>query len=474
MTNHSGVRSTVFYALVFLAGFANLATEIIGPRLVASLFGSTTVIWAIIISVTLVGISVGYVLGGRTPPGRVLRVLPVALIVNAIWLTLVSWLIWRLPHQFAAVGYASIALVSIAAFFPPSVLFSMTSPLIISLISSYTPQDKIAREVGNLYAISTLGSVVGALAAAFILIPYLGLSASLKLFAIGSALFAIVFMQPRWRLAGASVLLALVFAPQPSYQLEESENMTLLEQREGYYQTIRVFTDHTTYVRMDLGPTFQTSMSLPDKEPIYHYAAEMVALAGEVRGKQILIIGGAGHTQARVLEKRGASVVEVEIDPHVIALSDRYFGEIEGEVLAADGRAYLERLQGRQYDLIILDAYDALASAPVQLTTREFFEACNRALIPGGRLIFNFIGVPSGPSANSFRAIAATMQTVFADVRASQIDGEDLTNLILIGAQTELADSDFPAAPTGGAILTDDLNPIEIYFEQARSGFYFR
>jgi len=65
------------------------------PRLVASLFGSTTVIWAIIISVTLIGISVGYFLGGRVPQKRVLTVLPVILLLNAAWLLAISWLVWK-------------------------------------------------------------------------------------------------------------------------------------------------------------------------------------------------------------------------------------------------------------------------------------------------------------------------------------------------------------------------------------------
>jgi hypothetical protein len=66
------------------------------------------------------------------------------------------------------------------------------------------------------------------------------------------------------------------------------------------------------------------------------------------------------------------------------------------------------------------------------------------------------------------------MHTVFADVRASKLNGEDLTNLILIGSQTALTDSAFSPAPTEGRILTDDLNPVEVYFEQARSNYYFR
>jgi spermidine synthase len=459
----------LIYSLVFYAGFANLATEIIGPRLVASLFGSTTVIWAIIISVTLVGISVGYFLGGRVPKERVLRVLPGIYLLNAIWLVALSWFIWKIPAEISSAGYFSIGVISMLAFFPLAVLFSMTSPLAISLVSMNYPSETITKEVGNIYAIGTLGSVAGALAAAFILIPWVGLSTSLKIFAVGSVLYAIVFMRPRLRLAGAALLPVIIFFPQPVYHGIEDFSAVLLAQREGYYQTIRVYTDNTSYIRMDLGPTFHAKMRLSDKEPVYGYAAEMVKLAGDVSGKKILIIGGAGHTQARALERRGAEITEVEIDPFVIQMSDQYFGEIHGEVIATDGRAYLEQLRDEQFDFIFVDAFDGLASIPTQLTTVEFFQAVNRALKPGGRLLYNFIGVPSGPRSNSFRAITTTMGTVFADTRATQVGQTHLVNLILIASNATMEDIAFPKAPQNGRVLTDDLNPAEIFFEQARA-----
>ncbi len=59
-------HSPVIFLFVFFSGFASLATEIIGPRLFSSLFGYTTQIWAAIISVTLLGISVGYYLGRQS------------------------------------------------------------------------------------------------------------------------------------------------------------------------------------------------------------------------------------------------------------------------------------------------------------------------------------------------------------------------------------------------------------------------
>lgn len=460
------------YALVFFAGFANLATEIIGPRLVASLFGSTTIIWAIIISVTLVGISIGYFIGGRVPHASILRVLPIILIGNAIWLLLISWLIWRLPPDFTAVSYLAIGLTALVAFLPPALLFSMVSPLAIGLMSLNRPAQAITRDVGNIYALGTLGSVLGALVAAFWLIPWVGLTASLRLFSLAAVLFAIFLLNPRLRWLGLVLLVAAWFAPAPHLRLPHTENAVLLAEREGYYQTIRVYRDDFA-ISMDLGPTFQTAMRLSDGEPLYDYAADMIALAGEVRGKEILIIGGAGHTQARALERRGAKVTEVEIDPFVVELSDRYFGPMAGEVVINDGRAYLEANSQQRFDVIFVDAFDGLASAPVQLTTREFFLAAQRALKPHGRLIYNFIGVPEGERSNSFRALAATMASVFPEVRASKVRGHHLTNILLVAAQQSLSDLPYPLAPRQGVILTDDLNPIEIFYEQARAGEYF-
>ncbi len=462
----------LIYVLVFFSGFASLATEIIGPRLVASLFGSTTIIWAIIISVTLVGISVGYFIGGRIPKLRVKNFLPGILLLNAAWLVAVSWLVWKIPASVAGVGYFSIGLTLLIAFFPPAVLFSMVSPLAISLVSGDCPPESISKVVGNIYSLGTLGSVIGALSAAFLMIPWIGLSFSLRLFAALAVFFAILFLPSRLKVAGLLAFLAVVLIPQPIYPGLMDYGAVLLAQIEGYYQTIRVYSDNATYVRMDLGPGFNSKMSLIDYEPMLGYAVEMVKQAGDVNGKQVLIIGGAGHTQARALEKRGALVTEVEIDPFVVEASDRYFGKVQAQLVLADGRPYLDQLRGEKFDLILMDAFNGLASVPLQLTTREFFETADRSLAPGGRLLYNLVGVPQGPKSNSFRALAATMEQVFADTRASQLEGDQLTNLILIASNSPLDDTGYPRAPTGGVVLTDDLNPAEIFFEQAIAGYY--
>lgn len=464
----------LIYSLVLFTGFANLAVEIIGPRLVASLFGSTTMIWAIIISITLTGISTGYYLGGRVPSQKVSGYFPRLLIANALWLLALSWLVWLIPRSFASVGYPALGITAFVAFFPPAVLFSAASPMAVSLLGVDQPQQVVSKEVGNVYALSTLGSVLGALVAAFVLIPYVGLSASLRMFAALAILYALLFLSSRGRLAGAALLAVGLIVPQPVYRWGEDLGLTLLEQREGLYQTIRVFTDESTFIQMNLGPTFHAQMSLDTGEPLFGYAAKMVELSGDAAGKRVLILGGAGHTMARSLERRGAQTVEVEIDPFVVELSDRYFGPIQAEVAVTDGRAFLESYRGEKFDLILVDAFDSLAGVPPQLVTREFFQALDRALKPEGRMIFNFIGVPEGKKSNSFRAVSATIRSVFSYLLAANLEGEHLVNIVLIASQAPLNDLDYPAAPLGGAVLTDDLNPIEIYFEQALSGHQFR
>jgi hypothetical protein len=47
-------------------------------------------------------------------------------------------------------------------------------------------------------------------------------------------------------------------------------------------------------------------------------------------------------------------------------------------------------------------------------------------------------------------------------------------NLILAASPSPLVSPDFLPLPTNGFLLTDDLNPIDILLERARTRFYFR
>lgn len=478
------LSSVLILLLVFLAGFANLATEIIGPRMFASLFGNTSAVWAVMISVTLVGLSVGYALGGRVAFESISKVLPVTLLVNAMWLLAVGWLVWEIPLSMVASGvridFTVLLLTSTAAFFVPSALFGMITPMAITLLAREDNAERFSEIVGNVYALGTIGSVLGALSAAYFFIPYIGLSASLRLFALILVGFAVYFTVPQRRLLVSGVLLIGIALPQPDYQWRNDDDLELLAQRDGYYQTIRVYADGENFVQMHLGPTFHSKMNLDTGEPAFNYAQRMMELARQdVTGKRVLVIGGAGHAMARALENDGAIVTEVEIDPLVVALSDEYFGEIESEVILQDGRVYVGLAEDNTYDLILVDAFDGAATVPPQLTTIEFFTDIRRILKPDGRMIYNFVGTPEGERSRSYHALSATIRAVFAEVGVTSstsvaVEGENSQNIIFIAADAALNDLEIVTPPTDGQVLTDELNPIDIFTQESRGWYYFR
>ncbi len=462
--------------LVFFGGFANLALEIIGPRMLSSIHGTTTTIWAMMISITLVGLSAGYAMGGSLRREQVPNALPGILIGNALWLIAVGWIIWGV----SGLGFSvvSVFFSVFAAFFVPSVLFGFISPMVITLLAD--DEHPAGQVAGNVYALGTMGSVAGALTAAFFWIPYVGLALSLRLFALGLVAFAVVFLR-KGQGAGAGIALALVIlVPGPQFRWAQAEGR-LVEQREGYHQTLRVYTDDETFVQMFLGPTFHSRIDIDTGEPLFNYARKIVEMADAARdldAENVLVIGGAGHAMARSLERRGATVTEVEIDPVVVQMSDTHFGPIEGEVVVADGRPFIEQAAAETYDLVIVDAFDDGAGVAPQLTTVEFFRAVERSLTADGLMLYNFVGTPRGFRSGSYAALSRTIDAAFELVGASGEADEtslDRQNIIFAASPSTLGGLDLPTPlPEGGWLLTDERNPVEMLLEQARGGFYFR
>ncbi len=170
------------------------------------------------------------------------------------------------------------------------------------------------------------------------------------------------------------------------------------------------------------------------------------------------------------MEHRGADVTEVEIDPIVVALSDEYFGPLQGKVIVQDGRNFVDRSAPSQYDCVFVDAFSGSEAVPPQLTTLEFFESIRNALKPDGRMLYNFIGRPSGKASDSFHAVARTVGAAFADARMTAAGGGYAQNIIFVASESPMAAADLSPVPGGGYLLTDDLNPIEVLMQKSLGG----
>jgi len=162
----------LIYLLAFTSGFSIMGIELLGGRILAPFFGSSVHIWGSIITVFMLSLSLGYLLGGklstRSPSlaryGQIffiaaITVLPIALfgqgIMEAVFLTVEDS------------RYGSL-LASMVLFFIPTVILGMLSPYSVRLL--VTSSDESGQVAGKLYFVSTLGSALGTIVTSFYLI----------------------------------------------------------------------------------------------------------------------------------------------------------------------------------------------------------------------------------------------------------------------------------------------------------------
>lgn len=175
-------------ALIFLSGVAVMAFEILGSRALAPTFGSSIFVWGSLIAVFLAGLAVGYVFGGwlsdRNGSFGFL-----ALLLTIPGLMILSFPLWGYPameliYQWAPGPRSGPFWACMLLFFIPTCFLGTVFPFCVRLAIS--DLSRLGRGVGLLYGVSTFGSLVGTLGAAFYLVVAMGTRSSLVL--VGSLL----------------------------------------------------------------------------------------------------------------------------------------------------------------------------------------------------------------------------------------------------------------------------------------------
>lgn len=217
--------------------------------------------------------------------------------------------------------------------------------------------------------------------------------------------------------------------------MHEPTRVTVVANQQGLLDRILVVTDHTTFVRMYRGSTTDSERDLQTGEPRLAYARRILDVLGVAAGQHVLVIGGAGHAMAHGLERRGALVTEVELDPVIVELSDRFFGPLRGQVVVTDGRVYLEHCAASVFDGVIIDAFDAHGVVP-HLSTKACFSDVRRALRDGGRLVMNVVGVPATGCDARVERVRDAMFEVFGNVEVIGIadDQAKPQNVLLVAS----------------------------------------
>jgi predicted membrane-bound spermidine synthase len=197
-TAHHKLQGWLIILLVFVAGAASLAVEMAASRLLAPYFGSSISVWACLIGLILLYLTSGYYIGGRLadrypqPAALYYLTIAAALLIAAIPLLAPPVLNWSL-NTFATASFSEFygsLIPGIVLFALPMILLGCVSPYAIRLrIEQVGNSGRIS---GQLYAISTLGSIVGTFLPVLVLMPDIGTAKTFIVFACTLLLFSLL------------------------------------------------------------------------------------------------------------------------------------------------------------------------------------------------------------------------------------------------------------------------------------------
>ncbi|NLE77218.1 MAG: fused MFS/spermidine synthase [Chloroflexi bacterium] len=493
----------MLYVLVFVAGMSGMAVEMAASRLLDPYFGNSLIVWANLIGLVLLYLSAGYLLGGwlvdRAP--REERLYEIAL-----WAALAIGLVPTLAPpvlQLAVSGFAdySVALLVgsllgvLALLAAPMTLLGTVSPFVIGL--RVRRVEGPGRAAGSIYALSTVGSLLGTFLPVLLLIPNVGTRWTFWIIAL--TLWQVAWLgllrtglRRVWAyLAVPLVILALALTGQ-SRPIKPDE--ALIYENESAYNYIQVLQrGDDTLLKLNEGQGVHSVYN--PHQPLTEAIFDYFLLAPffnppPYRAQQVqslCLVGLAGGTVADLYTRAyGPLAIDgVELDPRIIAVGRTFFGMTQPNLQAhgADGRWFLAQSPHR-YSVIAVDAYRP-PYIPFHLTTQEFFLEARRRLAPDGVLAINVARAEGDDSL--VLALASTAATVFPSVFVVPEPippGESLGNSLLVAtvrpakvsnlvANAALLEEPLlqavaermvplaAAAHTDGLVLTDDRAPVE-------------
>lgn len=495
-----GYRKIYKYTLeitVFICGAVVMIFELVGSRVLGPYFGTSIFVWTSLIGIILGSLSLGYYLGGKMAdkkPG--FRNLSLIIFLSAVFIGLTTllknYLLNFLQINFLEVRTASVA-ASLILFLPTSVLLGMVSPYAVKLkLDSLSNSGSI---VGNLYAISTVGSIFGTFLSGFYLIPHFGVNKLLIILSITLVLVSLALYTGSLSQIRLFTLVIFIFG------WVVINKFNYLREKDGFvdvntaYNHIWIynFNDSKTDKLVKIMGINNENHSLMflDSDDLVNEYTKYYHLAKHFNPdfKITLMLGGAGYSYPKdfLLRYPEAMIDVVEIDPKITELAKKYFRLEENPRLTVyhkDGRVFLNKTQ-KKYDIIFGDAFSSRYSLPYQLTTKEAVQQKYNILNDKGVVILNIISSIEGEKGQFTRAEYATYKSVFPQVYLFPVkepnNGSTVQNIILVALKSrqnptfsnvDLELNEYlrhlwkKEIDIDKPILTDDYAPVDYYMSK--------
>jgi len=387
---------------------------------------------------------------------------------------------------------------------PPSVLLGTVSPYAIRLVAESV--ERLGKVSGNLYALSTLGSIAGVFATVFFLIPAFGVNKII--FGLGVLLLVIAFLGLNLKLKAVVLMILVVLPFAAPYMVSRQLTVAAytLALGDTVYEADSPY--HHLVVADYYDPASQSMVRVLIMDDNLHSAMDLqnpnrtvfpytdyfnLGLLLNPQISRVLFIGGGGFTGPKqfLRDYPNVTVDVVEVDPEVIRVAEEYFAVNASNprlhIYNNDGRIFLQGTAQR-YDLIVLDAYSR-SYVPFHLMTLEFFELVSSHLTSDGIVISNLISGVGTSNDQLLTAEVNTMRTVFPNVYAFPVEATTYMNpenveILATNFAQHLTEKNFQQLaasskvvsipeiggyvtnylilpPNNSPILTDDYAPVE-------------
>jgi predicted membrane-bound spermidine synthase len=468
-------------AAVTLSGFVSLAFEVAWIRLLSLVLGSSTYSFSLMLAAFVGGISLGSLLVHRgLAPGKnpfvqfgwaqagiaasVLLTLPFYERLP-LWVMQLGALVPRAEGTFLLFEGFKFT-VCFLLMLAPATCIGMTLPLATRVVTRAVGE--VGTRVGMVFSLNTFGNLTGALLAALVMLPVLGLRGTILTgVAINVTLAAGIALAVAGRngkglvtAAAPLVALAVYVLVVPAWDMRllasgtyrQNSARSLLNSADPWAKAGQVkllfhhddatasidVTQHndeislSTNGKVDASSKFDmgTQKLLGHLPLLLHPAA-----------KDVMVVGlGSGATVGSVLTHPVDAVDVVEISPGVIE-ANRFFKEVNRNALADPRtRVHLEdaagflRLANRQYDVLISEPSNPWVAGIGNLFSADFYEEASRHLKPGGLMVqwFHLYEMDNA----TFQLVLRTFTQHYPHVALWQVQQSDV---VLVGSHQPIA-----------------------------------
>lgn len=470
-------------ATVFITGACVLVIELMGSRILAPYFGSGIYTWSALISITLAALALGYAFGGRLadrlPRADILYMLCLAAGLWTLSTPMMARPLLPLIIQIPDIR-VGVLLSSLILYFPNLFMLGAIGPFIIRLMTS--KREIVGSVSGRVFAVSTIGSLLGALATGFVLIPGFGV---VSIFTFCGVLLTAIAILGNFRpkfIGYALLLISLVVTLMflSASKTPPATSLEILDQEPSFYGQLQVVRQNGQMSLLvdGVGQNYVYNNDFYSTEYINFIAAlPGLRQVTPYPGQKALVIGMGAGLLPMLMQRSGFYVDAVDIDPKVGIMATRHFGFDlpQEQVHYMDGRLFLLQSE-HSYEYIAIDAFSAEQIAS-HLLTVEALEQTGARLTDNGVLAINVTSVSTG---RDIAALQHTLKSVFPHVRTFSLDdGNTLTSIVMLAAMSAIELDTSSAALNevqlqdarrfisreipeldSDILLTDDYNPI--------------